>query len=71
MTGKEMEGLLNHAKNRTKHMDSTEDSVVTFDPAEQAHDLLDRAVSDFYHLMQYCPLAETPLIARFNREILG
>jgi len=71
MTGKEMEGLLNHAKNRTKHMDSAEDSVVTFDPAEEAHDLLDRAVSDYYHLMQYCPLAETPLVARFNREILG
>ena len=71
ITRKDMEGLLNHAKNRTKHMDSTGDSVITFDPAEEARELLDRAVSDYYHLMQYCSLTETPLIARFNGEVLG
>jgi hypothetical protein len=71
ITRRDMETLLNHAKNRSKHMDSLEDGVITFDPAEAAHELLDRAVSDYYHLMQYCPLAETPLIARFNCEILG
>ena len=71
ITRRDMEALLNHAKNRSKHMDSAEDSTSTFDPAEEAHVLLDRAVSDYYHLMQYCPLPETPLVARFNREILG
>ena len=71
ITRKDMERLLNHAKNRTKHMDLVEDSVIHFNPAEEAHELLDRAVTDYYHLMQYCPLAETPLVARFNQEILG
>lgn len=67
----DMEALLNHAKNRSKHMDSAEDNVITFDPAEEARDLLDRAVSDYYHLMQFYPLPETSLIARFNRDVLG
>ncbi|HZX76345.1 hypothetical protein [Lysobacter sp.] len=71
VTRKDMEGLLNHAKNRSKHMDLAEDNFITFDPAEEARELLDRAVSDYYHLMQYCQLPETPLVARFNREVLG
>lgn len=71
ITRKEMEGLLNHAKNHTKHMDSAGDSVITFDPVEEARELLDRAVSDYYHLMQYSSLTETPLVAKFNREVIG
>jgi hypothetical protein len=71
ITRRRMEYMLNHAKNRTKHMDSDEDSVITFNPAEEARDLLERAVSDYYHLMRYYPLVETPLLARFCREILG
>ena len=70
ITKRDMGNLLNHAKNRTKHMDSIEDGVAGFDPADEARELLDRAVSDFYHLMQYFPLVETPLIARFNRDTL-
>ncbi|TNJ35792.1 hypothetical protein E1B00_08620 [Arenimonas terrae] len=70
ITRKDREGLLNHAKNRTKHMDSAEDGLITFDPAEEAWEPLDRAVTDYYHLLQYLPLEEFPLVARFNREIL-
>lgn len=70
MTRTDMKDLLNYAKNRSKHMNSNEDSVICFDATEEARELLDRAVTDFYHLMQYCPLAETPLVARFNQEII-
>ena len=69
MTRKEMEKLLNHAKNRTKHMNSADDGTIDFDQAEECYDLLDRAVSDYYHLMRYRALPETPLLARFNDEM--
>jgi hypothetical protein len=52
-------------------MDSAEDGLINFDPAEEAWELLDRAVSDYYHLLHYLPLVEFPLVARFNREILA
>ena len=70
ITRRDMEGLLNDAKNRTKHMNSAEDGLIQFDPADEARGLLDRAVTDYYHLMRYLPLVELPLVAHFNREIL-
>jgi len=71
ITGKDMALMLNHAKNRTKHMDSMSDSQITFDPKAEAHELLDRAIEDFYKLSSLLPLVETDLIKRFNRELLG
>lgn len=71
IASKDMALMLNNAKNRTKHMDSMSDSQITFDPRVEAHELLDRAVEDFYRLSSLIPLVETDLIKRFNRELLG
>lgn len=67
VTRKEMVHMLNHAKKRTKHMDSMSDGQITFDPKLEAHELLDRAVEDFYKLSSLVPLVETDLIKRVNR----
>lgn len=58
--------LMTYARNRTKHIDATGDDDVKFDPKLQAKDLLDRAVTDYYHLMNYLPLQESDLFRRFN-----
>lgn len=63
--------VMNHAKNRTKHMDVEEDDHVYFDPKAHAHDLLDRAVSNYYALMSIYELPETELIRRFNMELVA
>ena len=60
--------LMNRAKNQTKHGHG----AVTFDAATEAKEILDRAVSDYYALMNhYSQLQETELIGRFNRELTG
>ena len=70
MTAKDMAGLMNHGKNRTKHMDSVGDDVIGFEPLEEARDVLDRAVSDYYQLMNHYSLPETDLVGRFNRDLM-
>jgi hypothetical protein len=58
--------LMNRAKNQTKHGHG----AVAFDAREEAKDVLDRAVSNYYVLINYIPaLRETPLIGRFNNEV--
>ena len=49
-TEKKIRALINHAKNRVKHMDDEGDDVIDFDARAQAKELLDLAVSEFYHL---------------------
>ncbi len=57
--------LINFAKNNTKHGHG----LVDFDPKAEAHALLDRALSNYYQLMQVYPLVETDLIRRFNLDL--
>ena len=68
---KAMAAVMNHAKNATKHMDGQSDGEVHFDARSEAHDLLDRAVTNYYELMGMYELPETELIGRFNRELVG
>jgi hypothetical protein len=65
---KDIAALMNHAKNATKHMGS-KDAHVLFDPRSEAHDVLDRAVTDYYHAMATYELQESELIRRFNLEL--
>jgi hypothetical protein len=64
---KDIARLMNHAKNRTKHMYQSNDDVVHFDPRTEAKDILDRAIENYYHLMNRYPLVETEWINRFNQ----
>lgn len=63
--------VMNHAKNATKHMDLVNDDAVVFNARAEAHDLLDRAVSNYYLAMSEYELEETSLIRRFNQELVG
>ena len=68
---KDIAAVMNHAKNRTKHMDDEGDDYVYFDPKIEARDLLDRAVSNYYALMSHYELPETDLVRRFNLELVA
>jgi len=68
---KHIAAVMNHAKNHTKHMDPEEEDRVYFDPKIEAHDLLDRAVSNYYALMSIYELPETELVRRFNLELVS
>lgn len=58
--------LMTYARNRTKQIDAVGDDEIRFDPEQQAKDLLDRAVTDYYNLMSYLPFKESHLLRRFN-----
>lgn len=66
---KRIANAMNHAKNATKHMDDGDDDRVYFNAEFEARELLDRAVMNYYDLMQFLPLRETPLLQRFNSEL--
>lgn len=68
---KDIANVMNHARNRIKHMDSANDDHVHFDPMIEAHRLLDRAVSNYYALMALYELPETELVRRFNLGLSG
>ena len=68
---KAIAAIMNRAKNATKHMAGQGDGEVHFDARSEAHDLLDRAVTNYYQLMGMYELPETELIGRFNRELVG
>lgn len=61
--------LMNHAKNSTKHMYGKNDCIVDFNAESEAHDILDRAVSNCYQLMFSLDLKETELTRRFTTEM--
>ena len=67
-TSEEMGKALNFAKNRTKHFDQSESETASPDPQADATELLERAVSDYYQLMNAYDLPETELISRFNER---
>lgn len=68
-TPRDIAAAMNRAKNSTKHMDKQGDEHVEFDAEAEAHDLLDRAVSNYYYLMSFYELPETALVHRFNSEL--
>ncbi|MGZ9667909.1 hypothetical protein ACXX9E_17805 [Pseudomonas sp. GNP014] len=70
-SARDMATIINHAKNRTKHLDKSGDDDICFDPATEAVNLLDRAVSNYYRLMNHFNLSETELINRFNKKLVG
>ncbi len=63
--------IMNYAKNATKHMDGAHDTTISVEPKEAAGDLIDRAVENYYYLMQHVALDESENIRRFNRELVG
>ena len=65
---KEMVNFVNNAKNHTKHMDPGSETTVDFDSHLEAREILERAVSDYYQLIAFSTLTETPLIRRFNQD---
>ena len=67
----EIAAIMNHAKNRTKHMDKEKDDHVRFDPKIEARDLLGRAISNYYTLMRHYSLPETEFINKFYLELIG
>jgi hypothetical protein len=66
LTHKAIERLMTYARNRTKHINQAGDDDVKFDPQCEAKDLLNRAVTDYYHLMNYVPFEESAVLRRFN-----
>ncbi|RIJ09102.1 hypothetical protein DXT77_18355 [Pseudomonas sp. 91RF] len=70
-SAREIEAIMNYAKNRTKHLNKSGDDDVCFDPASETLNLLDLAVSNYYKLMNGFNLPETELVDRFNKEISG
>ncbi len=69
-TAKNIAETMNKAKNSTKHMNERDDDVVHFDAQAEAKDLLDRAVTNYYHLMSFLELEETSLLRRFNADLV-
>jgi len=65
---KDIIDLMNYARNRTKHINREGDDDVYFDPKIEAFDILDRAITNFYTLMQYFDLRDTENLYRFNAE---
>ncbi len=59
---------MNKAKNSTKHMGISGDDFIHFNPHEEAKNLIDRAMTNFYHASKYFDLIETDLMLRFNSE---
>jgi hypothetical protein len=64
---KDIGRIINYAKNRTKHMNPSDDDVAQFDPRIEAKDILDRAIENYYQLMDIYPLTETEWINRFSQ----
>lgn len=64
--GKEVGKMMNLSKNTTKHMNKGECEQVFFDPKEAAKEIIDRAITNYYHLMRCYPLEESPNMTRFN-----
>jgi hypothetical protein len=57
----------NRAKNKLKHWDGrTDEPMLKLDPAEEARDMLSRAIDNYWMLK----LDLTPAMARFQREVL-
>lgn len=59
--------IANSPRNASKHMDDAADSQMRVYLKRDAADLLNRAVDNYYWLMEHYDLPETELVGRFNR----
>ena len=64
-TPKNIADVANRARNAMKHLNATVGSTLTFDPKENAEDMLNRAVDNYWLLEEWL----TPAMERFQREI--
>lgn len=64
-----MHKTVNRVKNATKHMQGKSDTELVCHPAEEAKTVLDRAVSNYYRLMAFEELPETPRIREFHEHL--
>lgn len=76
MFGKEgsrgrMHKTVNRVKNASKHMAGKEDLSLRCNAREEAKQVIDRAVENYYRLMEYEEMNETPRIHRFNMHRVG
>jgi len=66
VTLKQAADRANRAKNKLKHWNKdTDEPMFKFDPAEEARDMLNRAIDNYWMLEQKL----TPAMERFQREI--
>ena len=54
---------MTYAKNSVKHKRGKKDSIVRFDPKEEAHDLIDRAITTYIQLISHYNM---PFISRIR-----
>lgn len=66
-----MHNVINRVKNSSKHMKGSNDITLQCNPKEELRALLDRAVSNYYALMDFEELDETPRIRKFNFHLIG
>ena len=64
-TEKRVHDLLNHAKNSVKHMRGSKDEKVSFDPCDEAFDVIDRAISTYLQLQSAFKLPPLQSISEF------
>lgn len=64
---KEIYALMVRARNRTKHIHAVGDDEIHFDAKSEAKDILERAVTDYYHLMNYVALEDSAMLRRFDK----
>lgn len=62
---KNMTFAMNYPRNSTKHMYGQHDDTVGIDPKDAAHELIDRAVENYYFLMSHIELNESSNLKRF------
>lgn len=66
-----MHKTINRVKNGAKHLRGRNDLELVCDAREEAKDILDRAVTNYYRLMSWEDLRETPRIRKFNARLIG
>jgi len=66
-----MHKTINRVKNSSKHMKGKSDVTLACNARAEAKDVLDRAVSNYYALMEFEKLHETSRIRRFNAHLVG
>ena len=67
----QMHKTINRIKTASKHMQGKHDTSIVCDAREEAKDILDRAISHYYTLMQFEDLEETPKIAKFSAHLVS
>jgi hypothetical protein len=65
-----MHKTINRVKNAAKHMKGQNDVTLVCDAREEAKEVLDRAVCNYYSLMEFEELEETGRIRKFNAHLV-